>query len=146
MTTTHDPWLRQRSASDWIAEARSSLARAKHAMEDRDQRSLIALLKHGAGVALNAVLLVQSHPTWGRLPTQHLAGLAITEGAPPDVRKAAQLLHDARVTDSSLVQLGRSPSSPQALFDFASLIVGYSERIALSNGSSTRSSIPPNPP
>src|SRR5258708_30603939 len=81
--------LRRFTPDEWIRAALGELGRARKAIDRADTRGGAASLKRAAGMALNAVLLVEPQESWGRTYVEHLDALAVDEGVPEAVRTAA---------------------------------------------------------
>jgi hypothetical protein len=104
---TRDPgdWLRRFSPSEWIRSALGELRRAEAAYERGSARAGAAGVMRAAGMALNAVLLVEPNASWGRTYVEHVRALAVDTSAPEAVRAACRAVLDAKPPSSGMVSL-----------------------------------------
>lgn len=98
-------WIEGKSPREWIREASQEVREAEKALAKRDQRTGYTCLRRAAGKALNAALLLEPNPAWGRSYMDHVRALAVDEGVPEAVRAAAQKLVHADPNDRTLVLL-----------------------------------------
>ena len=123
-----DHWLFKFSPAEWLASARAELARASAAFEQRNVTAAYALLKRAAGMALNAALIVNENPSWGRSYVDHLRALREDATSPPGVREAAARLLELKPSTGALVSL-RTPTDERALLDAARTIIAHAYAI-----------------
>jgi HEPN domain-containing protein len=102
---TDSEWLHGKSPREWIREAGQEIREAEKALAQRDQRTGYACLRRGAGKGLNAALLLEPNPAWGRSYMDHVRALAVDMSVPEAVRTAAQKLVAADPNDRTLVLL-----------------------------------------
>jgi hypothetical protein len=102
-------WLRRLTAPAWLAAADTELQHCGEALARRAFRPGITHARRAAGMALNAVLVLEEdrHPAWGRSYMEHVVALAGEPLAPDEVRAAAQLLRDTPPAPPELVPLGK---------------------------------------
>lgn len=100
-------WLRRLSDDEWLAAAATELVRCQEALERRAVRPGVTHARRAAGMALNAVLLLQDNPAWGRSYMDHVVALAKDQDAPDELRAAAQLLRDTPPLPPELITLGK---------------------------------------
>jgi HEPN domain-containing protein len=100
-----ETWLERASPREWIREAGQEIKEAERALAKRDQRTGYACLRRGAGKALNAVLLLEPNPAWGRSYMDHVRALAREASVPEAVRSAAAKIVAADPNDRTLVLL-----------------------------------------
>jgi HEPN domain-containing protein len=95
---TRDPndWLRRYSPDEWIRAALAEVARAEAAWERGDARAGAAGVKRAAGMALNAALIVEPEPSWGRTYLEHVHALAEDSRVPQAVRDACRAVLEAK--------------------------------------------------
>jgi hypothetical protein len=106
---TKDPshWLYRLDPDEWLAAAETELLHAEEALARRAVRPGITHARRGAGMALNALLVVREEPRWGRSYMEHVQALAGDERAPAAVRAAAALLRDTPPQPPELVTIGK---------------------------------------
>lgn len=123
---TRDPsdWLRRYSPDEWIRAALAEIARAEAAWERGDARSGAAGVKRAAGMALNAALIVQPAPSWGRTYVEHVQALAQDEHVPQAVRDACRAVLDAKAPARDVVSL-RTPRGHVAVIEAAKDVVAH---------------------
>ena len=125
---TRDPsdWLRRLSPDEWIRAALGELRQSRSAYERGDARAGAAGVKRAAGMALNAVLLVEPKEAWGRSFVDHVRALAVDPGVPEAVRAACKVVLDARGPSPSgdVVRL-RTPKTYEAVVDAAHDIIAH---------------------
>jgi hypothetical protein len=108
MTQPKDPdhWLYRLTPHEWLQAASHEVLAATRAIEEREQRRGVAYARRAAGMALNAVLVLQPNEAWGRSYMDHLKALAGAGTAPAPVREAARELVEAPLDGPKLVRLG----------------------------------------
>lgn len=92
--------------------AYNEIEQGKQALDRRAFRPGVTHLRRGAGMALNAVLVLDERPAWGRSYMEHVTALATDEDVPTEVRAAARFLHDTTPAPPALVQLGKPDLRP----------------------------------
>jgi HEPN domain-containing protein len=122
----HDPkdWLRKMSPTEWVTAAMSEVRRAERAYEDRQAKAGLASARRAAGMALNAVLIVEPHEGWGRSFVDHLRALVDDEAAPPEVRASCTLLLDTQPPGPGVISL-RSSSRDKKVVDAAKDVIAH---------------------
>ncbi len=89
-------WLRRLSPREWIVAAQTELRSARLAHQRGSERAALTGSKRAAGMALNAALIVEPNPRWGRTYVEHVAALAHDASVPEAVRGAGQAVIAAR--------------------------------------------------
>jgi hypothetical protein len=100
-------WLYRLSAEEWLAAAETELGHCQQTLARRAIRPGVTHARRGAGMALNAVLVVEERSAWGRSYMEHVVALADDQAAPAAVRAAARLLRDTPPQPPALVSLGK---------------------------------------
>jgi HEPN domain-containing protein len=123
---TRDPsdWLRRYSPDEWIRAALAELSRAEAAWARGDARSGTAGVKRAAGMALNAALIVEPEPSWGRTYVEHVRALAEDARVPQAVRDACRAVLDAKGPAGDVVSL-RTPRAHVAVIEAAKDVVAH---------------------
>lgn len=119
-----DDWLTRLSPAEWMRAALADLRQAEAMLESRNARGGIVGLKRAAGMALNAVLIVETREGWGRTYVEHLAGLSEDMTAPEAVRKSAALLSEAEPPGGDVVIL-RTKSKEHELSEAAKDVIAH---------------------
>ena len=105
-----DHWLYRLSSDEWLLAAAKELRLAEEALAGKQQRSGVTLARRAAGMAINALLVVQLDERYGRSYMDHLQALAVDESATAGVRDAARGLLKAPLVQT-LVTLGKGDTS-----------------------------------
>ena len=123
---TRDPsdWLRRYSPDEWIRAALAELSRAELAWARGDARSGAAGVKRAAGMALNAALIVEPEPSWGRTYVEHVQALAGDARVPQAVRDACRAVLEAKAPSGDVVHL-RTPRAHVAVIEAAKDVVAH---------------------
>jgi HEPN domain-containing protein len=123
---TRDPnhWLRRLSPQEWIRAALSELARAEIAWQKGQVRAGAVGVNRAAGMALNAVLIVEPADRWGRTYVEHLEALATDVSAPQAVRDACQRVLDSRSRSGDVVTL-RTPRAHVLVIEAARDVIAH---------------------
>jgi HEPN domain-containing protein len=123
---TRDPghWLRRLSPDEWIHAALGEISRSTKAFEQGNARAGAAGVKRAAGMALNAALIVEPRPTWGRTYVEHLEALAVDPEAPVAVRSASRRVLDAKPPSGDVVNL-RTPRAHLELVEAARDVIAH---------------------
>jgi hypothetical protein len=126
MTFERDPahWLFQHSADEWISAALAEIGRASRAYASRDARGGLACARRAAGMALNGALIAEPNAAWGRSYVDHVRALAREASAPELVRKACDVLLEARAPAPGLLLL-RSPGGDRAVLEAARDVMAH---------------------
>jgi HEPN domain-containing protein len=122
-------WLFKHSTDEWLTRALRELERADAAFQQRNAAAAHAGLKRAAGMALNAALIEEPNPAWGRTYVEHVRALTGEERAPASVREAATKLVELPVAASGVVTL-RTPSQERELVEAARTVMSYAYAIA----------------
>jgi HEPN domain-containing protein len=101
-----DHWLFRLTPEEWLQAARHELSLAEHALHERAQRKGVANARRGAGMALNAVLIVEPNEGWGRSYMDHLRAVATDISADDSLRAAAKQLVEAPLEGPRLIHIG----------------------------------------
>ncbi len=120
-------WLHRLTSDEWLKAARNELQRAEAALRLKQQRSGVAGARRAAGMAWNAVLVVQFDERFGRSYMEHLRRLAVEDSVPEEVRRAAEALIAAPL-EATLVTLGRA-GGDMRVADSARVIVQHAETL-----------------
>ena len=96
-------WLRRYSPAEWIRAALGELSRAEQAWALDQGRAALAGCKRAAGMALNAALIVDPNPAWGRSYLEHLGALTYDSRAPRAVGEACSIVLRARAVSPQVV-------------------------------------------
>jgi HEPN domain-containing protein len=123
-TRDSNDWLRKFSPGEWIRAALGELRRAASAYERGDARAGAVGVKRAAGMALNAALLVEPNPAWGRTYLEHVEALAGDPGVPEAVRAASRAVLDAAAPSSGVVSL-RTPRAQERALDAARDVIAH---------------------
>ena len=117
-------WLHRFSPAEWIRAALGELRHAAAAYERRDMRAGAAGVQRAAGMSLNAVLLVEPNPAWGRTYVEHVVALADDPTVPEAVRAACHTVLDAKAPSSGVVSL-RTPRASERAVDAAHDVIAH---------------------
>jgi HEPN domain-containing protein len=116
-------WLYRLDPTEWLAAAATDLAQGRSALQRRAIRPAVTHARRAAGMAANAVLWLEEHPSWGRSYMEHVAALADDTGVPAAVREAARVLRETPPQPPALVKLGPPDAATldaaQAIIDWA---------------------------
>ena len=80
----------------------ASVRRAEDAFKGRDTTAGLACCRRAAGMALNAVLIVEPREGWGRSYVDHVRALGREDAVPAAVRSACKVLLDRAAAEPSL--------------------------------------------
>ena len=110
-------WLFKLSPDEWIRAAMGELRRAEHAYERKNGRAGLAGARRAAGMALNALLILEPNEAWGRSYMDHLLALRRDEGGatPARVREACAILVETPLPGGELVALRTSTANERVL-------------------------------
>jgi HEPN domain-containing protein len=118
-------WLYRLSPDEWVRAALAEIGAAERAFRQHNARAGHAGARRAAGMALNAALIVEPNPGWGRSYVEHLAALAREgEAVPAPVRDAARLLTEAPAPGAALVAL-RSRAADDRLLEAARTVMAH---------------------
>ena len=123
--TDREDWLHRLSAVEWLQAARNELQRSEAAFRLKQQRAGVAGGRRAAGMAWNAVLVLNFDARYGRSYVEHLRALTKEESVPEEVRRAADALLSAPL-ERTLVTLGRGDTT---LAESARVILHYAESL-----------------
>lgn len=126
-------WLRRHSPSEWIRAAMGEVGRAEEASRARQARTFVTTAKRAAGMALNAVLLLEDKPGWGRSYVEHLAGLAGDASVPEAVRVAARTVLESAPPSNGMVTL-RTKSADERVLEACRDVVAHAFAVAVRHG------------
>lgn len=107
-------WLYRFTVEEWLAAADNELRLCAEALGRRAFRPGVTLARRAAGMAWNAVLILQpqDHDRFGRSYMDHIAALAGDQAAPDDLRAAAGQLRDTAPAPPTLIKLGSPNLAP----------------------------------
>jgi len=113
-THPKDPahWLYRLSIEEWLSAADQELALCEAALARRALRPGVTHARRAAGMAWNAVLVLNLDERYGRSYMEHVAALASDEGAPDEIRAAARELRDTPAAPPALITLGKPNMLP----------------------------------
>ena len=131
-------WLRRQSPAEWIRAALGEASRAEEASRAKNSRAFVTGAKRAAGMALNAVLLLESKDDWGRSYIEHLQGLVTDTTAPDAVRSAAKTVLEAAPPSAQLVSL-RTKGADERVLDACRDVIAHAYAIAVRHGALTSS-------
>lgn len=119
-------WLHRLNAREWLRASMSELAAARAAFARHNGRAGLAGCRRAAGVAINAMLALDTSPppAWGRTYMEHLAQLAVDPESPEAVRAAAGRLLRTPLPGGAVVAL-RTARSDDVLIDDAETIMAH---------------------
>ncbi len=130
----HDPkdWLRKMSPAEWVSAALTEARRAERAYHDKQAKAGLACARRAAGMALHAVLLLETKDGWGRSFVDHLRGLRGDPQVPEAVRVSCKLLLDTQPPGPSVISL-RSPAADHRVVEAARDVIAhaYARGVAL---------------
>jgi hypothetical protein len=112
-------WLFRLSPNEWLAAAETELGAAAAALARRSFRPGVTHLRRAAGMACNAVLWHDPHPSWGRSYMEHVTALGTDPSAPPEIRAAAQRLRETPAAPPALISIARPGQLPDAAAEVA---------------------------
>jgi HEPN domain-containing protein len=123
---TRDPgdWLHRLSPDEWIRAALGELSRAVTAYERGDVVAGAVGVKRAAGMALNAVLLVEPNESWGRTYVEHVGALAEDPNVPETVRVACRAIMETKASSAGLVSL-RTPRTHDRALEAARDVIAH---------------------
>jgi HEPN domain-containing protein len=117
-------WLRRLSPDEWIRAGLGELRRAEESYGRGDARAGTVGVKRAAGMALNAVLLVEPKESWGRTYVDHVGALATDQNVPEAVRAACRTLLDAAGPSAGVVSL-RTPRTEERVLEAARDVIAH---------------------
>ena len=117
-------WLRRLSPDEWIRAGLGELRRAEESYGRGDARAGTVGVKRAAGMALNAVLLVEPKESWGRTYVDHVGALAADQNVPEAVRAACRTLLDATGPSAGVVNL-RTPRTDERVLEAARDVIAH---------------------
>jgi hypothetical protein len=121
-------WLFRLSADEWLAAAETELRHCQEALARRAARPGVTHARRGAGMALNAILVLRQNEGYGRSYMDHVVALSTDEAAPETVRAAAQALREIPPAPPELITLGkpdmRALDAAEAIMAYARARVG----------------------
>jgi HEPN domain-containing protein len=100
-------WLYRLDADQWLAAAETELAHCHETLLRRAFRPAVTHARRAAGMALNAAMVREPRPGWGRSYMDHVIAVASDEAVPEEVRAAAAFLRDTPAAPPALVPLGK---------------------------------------
>lgn len=121
-----DHWLFRYSPEEWVFAGVGEAKRADEAYARGDRRGGLAGARRAAGMALNAVLIVDddARATWGRTYMEHLAKLRDDTSAPTAVRDAAsELLRDEEPVKELVIL--RRKTAPSRIVEAARDVIAH---------------------
>lgn len=117
-------WLRRYSPQEWIRAALAEVRQAEDAYRQRNAAGGLVGCRRAAGMALNAVLLVQPDAKWGRTYVDHLLALRDDASAPSAVQKASRLLLETQPPGPNIIFL-RSKEQDERVLEAARDVVAH---------------------
>jgi hypothetical protein len=122
-------WLRKLSPDEWIRASLGELTRAEQAWVGGNLRAGTTGVKRAAGMALNAALLVEPDPAYGRTYVEHLEALAIDARVPEAVRIASRRVLDARGPSTEIIRI-RTPKDHTTAIEAARDVIAHAWAVA----------------
>lgn len=119
-------WLYKLSPDEWLRAAMGELRRAEDAYKRKSGRAGLAGARRAAGMALNALLILEPNEAWGRSYMDHLLALSRDGGVgrPARVREACALLVETPLPGGELVAL-RTSSADDRILEAARDVVAH---------------------
>jgi HEPN domain-containing protein len=117
-------WLRKFSPAEWIQASLGELRRATEAYKANNAAGGLAGCKRAAGMALNAVLILEPHADWGRSYVDHVMALAKDAGVPEAVREACKVLLETHAPGADVLTL-RSRRSDERVIEAARDVMAH---------------------
>jgi HEPN domain-containing protein len=117
-------WLTRLSPNEWIQAGLGELRRAEARLRANNPSAALAGCKRAAGMALNGVLIVEPHESWGRTYVDHVSALSADASVPDRVRAACKELVLSRPPGVDLLTL-RSPRSDERMLDAARDVMAH---------------------
>lgn len=118
-------WLFKLSPEEWIRAGTGELRRAEQAYAQKNVRAGLAGAKRGAGMALNAALIVMPNDAWGRSYVEHVAAVARDGTVPDRVREAAKILHEAHAPQAGGLVSLRTSSGEERILEAARDVIAH---------------------
>ena len=132
--TTH--WLRKFSPQEWIRAALAEVRQAERAYKQRNAGGGLLGCRRAAGMALNAVLLVEPHAKWGRTYVDHLLALRDDASAPIAVQTASRLLLETQPPGPNIIFL-RSKEQDERVLEAARDVVAHAYAVVARHEAAT---------
>jgi HEPN domain-containing protein len=121
-------WLRKFSPGEWIQASLGELRRAEEAYKANSAQAGVAGCKRAAGMALNAVLLLEPKEAWGRSYVDHLMAAERDLTVPSAVRDACRVLLGTHAPGSDVLTL-RSKRSDERMVEAARDVMAHAYAI-----------------
>ena len=118
-------WLFKLSPDEWIRAGLGEVRRAEEAYAQKNVRAGLAGAKRGAGMALNAALIVEPNDAWGRSYVDHVAALSRDAAVPERVREAAKTLHEAQAPQAGGLVSLRTASGEERILEAARDVIAH---------------------
>lgn len=130
-------WLHRLSPEEWIRAAMGELRRAEEAYRRKSGRAGLAGARRAAGMALNAVLILEPNEAWGRSYMDHLLALkSPSESAPPRIREACAILLETPLPGGELVTL-RTAGADDSVLEAARDLIAHAYAVVKRSGEAT---------
>jgi HEPN domain-containing protein len=117
-------WLNKLSPEEWIRSAMGELRRAEEAYQKKNGRAGLAGARRAAGMALNAILILQPNDEWGRSYMDHLLALKKSGTDPPRIQEACTILIDTPLPGGELVAL-RTANADEKVLEAARDVIAH---------------------
>ena len=117
-------WLRKFSPEEWIQASLGELRRAEEAYKANNASGGLAGCKRAAGMALNAALIHEPDPSWGRSYVDHVMAVERDAVAPAAVREACRVLLQTHAPGHDVLTL-RSPRVNQGVIEAARDVMAH---------------------
>ena len=118
-------WLFKLSPEEWIRAGLGEVRRAEQAYAQKNVRAGLAGAKRGAGMALNAALIVEPNDAWGRSYVDHVAAVARDGAVPERVREAAKILHEAQPPQPGGLVALRTATGEERILEAARDVIAH---------------------
>jgi HEPN domain-containing protein len=117
-------WLRKFSSGEWIQVSLGELRRAEESYKANNASGGLAGCKRAAGMALNAALIHEPDPSWGRSYVDHVMALERDALAPVAVREACRVLLETHAPGHDVLTL-RSRRADERVLEAARDVMAH---------------------
>ena len=126
-------WLRKLTPLEWVHAGLAEARRGERAYKERPGKAGLACARRAAGMALNAILIVEPKEGWGRSYVDHLRGLSADKTAPEVVRAQCNLLLETQPPGPNVITL-RSTAFEAKIIDAAKDVIAHAYARAVHAG------------
>jgi HEPN domain-containing protein len=121
-------WLRKFSPQEWIQASLGELRRAEESYKANNAAGGLAGCKRAAGMALNAALILEPQPSWGRSYVDHVMAVERDLGVPAAVREACKVLLETHAPGHDVLTL-RSRRGDERVLEAAKDVMAHAYSI-----------------